>query len=144
MKSVTLFFLLFTFFFGCKRDKTPPISERLQKVWIASSVEEGGTVVFTKGSASNIKPGYSQFRLDLSSPTTASLTEFDANTFVGTWEVTADGKTLTLKGLSPQPTGTNGNISFTIGSVSDQELTLTRTTISLKTGGTLNSYNLTR
>jgi hypothetical protein len=128
---------------SCKKDKVAPLSERIAKVWSAQKVTEASTVVYTKGASSNAKPGYSQFRLDLSSATSVRLTEFDGNTFVGQWEVSADEKTLTLKNLNPQPTGTGGMIVYNIVEGSDSSLKLTRTTASAKTGNTLNSYELT-
>ncbi|MCF0074946.1 hypothetical protein LZD49_30965 [Dyadobacter sp. CY261] len=142
MKKRYFIFLLWALV-SCKKDNARPLSEQIQKVWQAGVVKEGAITVFTKGAASNAKPGYSQYRLDLSSPTLVKLTDFDANTFAGTWELSADQKMLILKGLSPQPSGTNGLIEFSIGSASDKTLTITRLTASVKTGGTINTYDLT-
>jgi hypothetical protein len=134
--------LVLTTLFACKKDKVVPVSERIQKVWSAQVVKESGTVVYTKGSNSNSKPGYNNFRLDLSVATVAKLTEFEGTTFSGQWEVSADEKTLTLKNLTPQPTDTNGSIQYTIGTLTDNSLTLSRSTASSKTGGSLNEYQL--
>ena len=128
---------------SCKKDKVAPLSERIAKVWSAQKVTEASMVVYTKGASSNAKPGYSQFRLDLSSATSVRLTEFDGNTFVGQWGVSSDEKILTIKNLSPQPTGTGGTIIYNITEGSESSLKLTRTTASAKTGNTLNSYELT-
>lgn len=125
---------------SCK--ETPqPLAEQIAKVWSVQTVREGSTVVYTKGAANNPKPAYDRFRLDLSSPTAARLTEFDGTTFSGTWELVND-KTLILKGLTPQPTGTNGTLEYSVQAASTTELKLSRTTASPKTGGTVNEYNL--
>ena len=136
----TLFLLAIVLMGSCKKE-AKPLSEQIAKAWTAQTVREGSTVVYTKGAANNTKPTYDRFRLDLSSPTTARLTEFDGNTFSGTWELVND-KTLILKGLSPQPTGTNGTLEYGIQAASATELKLTRSTASTKTGGTVNDYTL--
>ncbi len=126
---------------SCKKDP-PPLSERIAKVWSPSSVQEGSAVVYTKGGTTNVKPGYSKFSLNLNQSGSVTYTEFDGNTFSGQWELNGDNK-LILKNLNPQPTGTNGTIEFTISDFSDGMMTLTRTTSSVKTGGTVNKYVLT-
>ena len=128
---------------GCGK-KVAPLSEVIGRVWSAQTVKEGSTIVYTKGATTNVRAGYSNFKLDLSSPSKVTYTEFDGNTFTGTWAVSesATGNKLTLTGLTPQPTGTTGTIEFTINSYSETEFSLTRTTSSPKTGGTINSYNL--
>lgn len=125
---------------SCKKDP-PPLSERIAKAWSPSTVQEGSSVVYTKGGTSNVKPGYSAFSLNLDKSGTVTYTEFDGNKFSGQWEVTGDNK-LTLKNLNPQPTGTNGTIEFDISDFGDNMMTLTRTTSSVKTGGTVNKYVL--
>ncbi|MFN8353344.1 MAG: hypothetical protein U0Y10_02775 [Spirosomataceae bacterium] len=127
---------------SCKKDSTPPLSERIAKIWSANIVKEGSTVVYTKGATTNIKAGYVSFKLDLSSQTSAKLTEYDGNSFTGQWALSADEKTLTLSNLNPQPTGTSGTIAFTINEANDTNLKITRTTASAKTGGTINDYQL--
>ncbi len=144
MKTLIFVLLSVVLLISCKKDSIPSVAEQLQKVWVANVVKEGATTVFTKGAATNTKPGYSQFRLDLSSATSVRLTEFDGNSFVGTWEVSADEKILTLKNLNPQPSDTGGTIAYSIGSVNHTDLVLIRTTASLKTGGTVNVYSLTK
>lgn len=136
--SATLFVGLLM---GCKGDKTPPVSERIAKIWTARSVDENSVTVYTKGGASNVRD-YSKFTLNLSSAPTVNYTEFDGNTFVGQYSVPTDTR-LVLTNLSPSPSGTNGSIEFTINSISDNELVITRTTTSQKTGGTINKYTLT-
>lgn len=121
--------------------KVTPVSERIAKVWTASKVNQNTATVYTKGGAANSVPGYSNFRLDLSSPTTVRYTEFDNSTFTGTWSVPSDNR-LVLTGLIPAPTGTGGTLEFTIGTLNDTQLDLTRTSASLKTGGSLNTYTL--
>lgn len=126
---------------GCKKDP-PPLSERIAKAWSASTVREGSTVVYTAGAASNAKPGYSNFKLVFNSSGAVTYTEFNGNTFTGQWELNGDKK-LILKNLNPQPTGTNGTIEFDITDFGDTQMTLTRTTSSVKTGNTINQYTLT-
>jgi hypothetical protein len=122
--------------------KVVPVSEKIQKIWSASVIKENNSPVYTKGAATNVRPGYTSFRLDLSSTGTARFTDFDGITFVGTYTVSGDEKTLILIGLTPQPTGSNGTITFTITSITDTVLTLTRTSASPKTGNTINVYEL--
>ena len=139
-----LFFLLAltTLFVGCKKTPVIPVSDRIAKAWTARKVDENSTTVYTKGGTNNVRPGYSNFRLDLSSKTSATLVDFDGNRFTGTWSVPTDTR-LVLTGLTPQPTGTNGTIEFTITTLGDNEVVLTRTAASQKTGGTINVYTLT-
>ena len=127
---------------GCgSPTKVTPVSERIAKVWTASKVNQNTATVYTKGGTANSVPGYSNFRLDLSGPTTVRYTEFDNSTFTGTWSVPSDNR-LVLTGLTPAPTGTGGTIEFTIGTLNDTQLELTRTSASPKTGGSLNTYTL--
>ncbi|WP_439556374.1 hypothetical protein [Dyadobacter sp.] len=129
---------------GCK-EKVKPASERIAKAWTAESVKHGTAVAYTRGGSNNNVPGYSGFRLTLNNSSgamTASLTDWDGNTFNGTWAL--DGNTkLILKDLVPQPTGTGGTIEFTINTLEDSKLVLTRLKGSSKTGGTINEYTLT-
>ncbi|MCU0325709.1 MAG: hypothetical protein MUF45_10715 [Spirosomaceae bacterium] len=145
MKKIGFLLLSFGFIglsnISCK-EKVAPVSERIAKNWTASSVKEGTSVVYTKGGTSNVRPGYSSFSLNLAAAPTASLREFDNNSFTGQYEVT-DTK-LTLKSLNPQPTGTGGTIEYTIVSLNNEgtELKLLRTTPSQKTGSNSNEYTL--
>jgi len=135
---------LATLFSGCKKTPVVPVSDKIAKAWTARKVDENSTTVYTKGGTNNVRPGYSNFRLDLSSKTSATFVDFDGNRFTGTWSVPSDTR-LVLTGLTPQPTGTNGTIEFTISGLDDAgtNVTLTRTAASQKTGGTINIYTLT-
>jgi len=126
---------------GCKKSSTKPVSERIAKNWTAESVKEGTVVVYTRGGASNIQAKYSNFKLALSSTGTVVYTEFDNNTFNGTWALDGES-TLILSGLTPQPSGSNGTIRFTISSLDDSKVVLTRIDASPKTGNTVNQYTL--
>jgi hypothetical protein len=127
---------------GCK-PKVKALSERLAKTWTVESVKEGATVVYTRGGTGNTRPGYADFKLTLvSGGSSATLVEFDKNSFAGAWELVGETK-LTLKSLSPAPTGSGGVIDYTITSIDDSKLVLTRTSGSIKTGGTINVYTLT-
>jgi hypothetical protein len=150
MKKIIYLSLLTLIILGCGKSdsptvtpvvKEPTVAEKIRKAWAANQVTEGGTVVYTKTGTSNIKPTYSKFKLDLSSVSAVTLTEFDGNTFTGTWEVIND-KTLTLKNLNPQPSGTTGTVEYSITEASTTALKLTRTTVSAKTGGSSLAYVL--
>ncbi len=148
MKNLILLLLAFTFF-ACKKStptpapvvKEPMVAEKIKKTWSANQVTEAGTVVYTKAGTTNTRPAYSKFKLDLSSASSATLTEFDGNSFTGTWEIVSE-KTLILKGLSPQPTGTGGTIEYAITEATTAVLKLSRTTESPKTGGASVAYVL--
>lgn len=126
---------------GCKGNKPAPASERIAKIWSASKVDEGTVTVYTKGGTANVR-NYGTFKLDLSQAPTVRYTEFDGNVFVGKYSVPSDNR-LVLTDLTPSPTGANGTIEFTINSIDDSSVTLTRTTTSQKTGNTTNVYTLT-
>jgi hypothetical protein len=126
---------------GCKT-KVKPLSERLSKTWTAQSVKEGPNVVYTRGGSTNKEPGYSDFRLALANGGVVTLVDRDKFSSTGTWELSGETK-LILKGLSPEPTGTGGIIEFTINTSDENNLVITRTTGSTKTGGTINEYTLT-
>ncbi len=125
---------------SCK-EQVLPVSEKIKKTWTANIVKEGSAIVFTKGASSNTKPGYSSFTLNLLIAPSVTFKEADGNTFTGQYELVGDTK-LVLKNLTPIPTGTGGTIEFTINSVTDTALDITRTTTSQKTGGTINNYSL--
>jgi hypothetical protein len=138
----TIYILLVSLFLviGCK-PKVPPLSERIVKSWTVTLAKEGNSVVFTQGTAGNIRPGYVNFKIELQSGGTVVFTDFDGTRFTGQWELQGETK-LILKNLSPQPTGTSGTIEFTISDFTDASMTLTRTTANAKTGGTVNVYQV--
>ena len=140
MKKIAILFVSFSFFALSCKTKVVPVSETIKKTWTANIVKEGSATVYTKGAASNTKPGYSSFVLNLLIAPSVTFKDIDGNTFTGQYEVT--DTQLTLKNLSPIPTGTGGTITFTINSISDTALDITRTTSSQKTGGTINQYML--
>lgn len=127
---------------ACK-PKVKPLSEIIGRAWVPQTVNHGTTLVYTKGATGSVV-NYTNWRLDLSSPSSVTYKEFDGNSFSGQWEVqeTGTGNKLILKNLTPQPTGTNGTVEFTINSSSESEFIITRTTSSQKTGGTVNKYTL--
>jgi hypothetical protein len=72
---------------------------------------------YDKSSTSNVVQGYSQYKLDLSTAGSVTLTEFDGKIFTGTYTVASDGNSLTLSGLTSAegaPTGTGGTIVYSI------------------------------
>ena len=132
---------------GGSKDTPKPLSDQIRQVWIINVAKENGIVVFTKGGTNNIKPGYTQFKLDLSNTQqqTVRLTEFENSTFAGTWALSANDTKLTLSGLSPQPTGSNGTIEYTVDAgASETTLNLTRASQNPKTGSTNNRYELVK
>ncbi|ARK10211.1 hypothetical protein [Fibrivirga algicola] len=141
----TLLLALSTIFYvltSCKgTEPAVPVADRIKNNYVAASVLEGSTTVYTSGGTSNTKPGYSQFRLNLSNPPAVTYTAVDGSVFTGTYTVVGDNQ-IVLSGLTPQPSGTNGTITFTITNLADGTVTLTRTTPDQKTGNTTNVYNL--
>ncbi len=140
MKKVAILFVSIGLFALSCKTSVVPVSEKIKKTWTAQTVKEGSAVVYTKGGTST-KPGYSNFVLNLLIAPSVTLKDFDGNTFTGQYELVGDTQ-LVLKNLSPVPTGTGGTITFTINSVTDTALDITRTTASQKTGGTINQYSL--
>ncbi|UFH55465.1 hypothetical protein [Spirosoma sp. KNUC1025] len=126
---------------GCKKESTPPVSELIAKVWTASKVEENNVTVYTKGATGNIRD-YTKFSLDLSSAPTAKYTDYDGVQSTGKYSLPSDTR-LSITDMNPQLTGTNGTIEFTINSIDANNLKITRTTTSVKTGNTTNVYTLT-
>lgn len=122
---------------------TPTVAQQMAKTWKVSSAKEDGTTVFTAGDGSSLRLGYSDFKLDLSSLSAAKLTAVDARTFTGKWSISADGKTLTLSELDPEPTGTGGTIAYAIASLTTTGVLLTRNSENKKTGASKTEYQLT-
>ena len=102
---------------------TPPpppvvcVATLVKKAWTVNSAQWDGVTKYDKTSTSNVVQGYSQYKLDLSTAGSVTLTEFDGKIFTGTYTVATDGLSLTLNGLTSAegaPTGTGGTISYTI------------------------------
>ncbi len=126
---------------GCE-ETVPSVAERIQKLYTVQSVTHDGITVYTSGAAGNIFAEYSSYRLDLSKTGQVSLRDITGETFSGSY--TATDNSLTLTGLTPQPTGSGGTLTFQITSISDdgKSLVLTATKVSPKTGNTINVYTL--
>jgi hypothetical protein len=95
----------------------PTVAQLVAKVWSVNSANWDGVTQYSKGATSNLVSGYSQFKLDLTSSTAASLTEFDGRKFTGTYTLSTDNKKITMFGLTSSegaPSGTNGTIEFNI------------------------------
>ncbi|MCD8539624.1 MAG: hypothetical protein LRY55_07530 [Leadbetterella sp.] len=140
--KVLQFCFILVFLLTACEEKVPSVAERIQKLYTAKTVTHDGITVYTSGTAGNIVPEYSSYRLDLSIAGQASLRDITGETFTGSFSATDN--TLTLSGLSPQPTGSGGTLTFTITSISDdgKSLVLTATKGSPKTGNTVNVYTL--
>jgi hypothetical protein len=101
---------------------TPPtptvsVATLVKKVWTVSTAQWDGVTKYDKTSTSNVVQGYSQYKLDLSTAGSVTLTEFDGKIFTGTYTVATDGLSLTLNGLTSAdgaPTGTGGTITYSI------------------------------
>lgn len=140
ISALSLYVLVLVIGLSCGT-KVVPISEKVKKVWVAKTVNHGTTVVFQSSNVSGSSDkSYSNYKLNLSTSPSVTLNEKDGGTYSGTY-VATDTK-LTLSGLSPQPTGTGGNLEFTIQSITDTELVLKATTAYAKTGNTINTYYL--
>jgi hypothetical protein len=125
---------------SCKT-KVAPTSERIKKIWTAKAVSENGTEVYKTGGTTNLKPGYSTYRLDLSTPPKAIIRDVDGGTYTGSYTVPSNDK-VSITGLSPEPTGTGGKLDFTVKFVTDLEIQMSSTTPYPKTGNTTNIYTL--
>lgn len=126
--------------FGCGQKNAEPLSDRIRKVWTVQTATENGTLVYTKGAGSNIR-NYANYRLDMSRPPAVTLTEVDGNTFSGQYEVQNDNR-LILSSLNPQPTGSGGRLEYVLGGVTDTFMELSQSSRNVKTGNTLNIYQL--
>lgn len=130
-----------TLILSCQPKEVAPLN--INRVWQAQTVKEGTAVVYTQGGTANVKPGYVNFRLDLTDPTVVKLIDIDNRTLTGTWSVSPDNKRLILENLKPQPTNTIGTIEYYIVEPpTAQNLPLQRTAESRKTGNTVNEYQL--
>ncbi|WP_420146982.1 hypothetical protein [Spirosoma sp.] len=127
---------------GCKKDSAPPVSELIAKVWVPSKVEENNVTVYTRGATGNIRD-YSKFIIDLSTAPTAKYTDYDGILSTGKYSVPTDTQLL-ITDMNPQLSETGGTLEFTINSIDENNLKITRTKGSVKTGNTVNVYTLTR
>ena len=101
---------------------TPPtptvsVATLVKKVWSVNTAQWDGVTKYDKAGTANVVPGDSQYKLDLSTAGSVTLTEFDGKIFTGTYTVATDGLSLTLNGLTSAdgaPTGTGGTITYTI------------------------------
>jgi hypothetical protein len=143
MKNILIYGCFLLVLMGCEPQKTVPITELLGKKWKAKLVREGTQVVFSTGATNNLKPGYANFRLDLSSSTQVLFKDIDGRTLTGTWTVSTDNQRLILENLAPKPTGTIGTVEFFITETPTADLLkLERTAESRKTGNSINTYEL--
>lgn len=126
---------------ACQPKEVAPLN--INRVWRAQTVKEGTAVVYTQDGPANVKPGYVNFRLDLTDPKVVKLIDIDNRTLTGTWSVSPDNKRLILDNLKPQPTNTIGTIEYYIvDTPTASTLPLQRTAESRKTGNTINEYQL--
>ncbi|MHA8065090.1 hypothetical protein V7S76_00280 [Aquirufa sp. ROCK2-A2] len=116
----------------------PAVSELIKKSWSASLVQWDNVTQFDKSSSTNVTQGYAQFKLDLSTGSTVTLTEFDKRVFTGTYLLSSDNSQLTLKNLTSAegaPSGTDGTIVFTINpKPTSSKLVLETTAAYIKAG----------
>lgn len=126
---------------ACKKDEAKPMSESIRRVWKAKKVKQNDFVVYEHGVASNAIPGYINFRLNLSDPSKVILIEFNDDRFNGEWELVGTQQ-LILSSLIPEPTFSGGTINYSLQVVNEDEIILTQSTPSIKTGNTINEYTL--
>ena len=72
------------------------MADLIKKVWSVNTVTWDGVSQYTKGGSNNLVAGYSSFKLDLSSGSSVTLTEFDGKKFTGIYVLSSDNKKLTL------------------------------------------------
>ena len=142
MKKTTLWLLLAVILLpGCRPKEIAPPD--LGKVWKARSVKENGVLVYTEGNPGNLRPGYVDFRLDLTGEKEVVYTDLDGRRLTGDWYMSTDYHRLILENLIPPPSESQGNIEFYINDLlTESQLSLTRTNESRKTGKTINEYEL--
>lgn len=142
MKTKLIIWVLIAFTgIACEPKKVEPAN--VGKVWKAQTVKENGTLVYTEGNMNNIRPGYSRFRLDLTSTDLVTFMDLDGRKLIGKWSLSTDNNRLILNELSPPPSESSGNIEFYINTApTDSKLDLKRTNESRKTGNTVNEYVL--
>lgn len=141
MKQLRIFFLLLFVGAFTSCEKIPPLSERIAKSWTARVVTWNSTTVYTRGGTSNTTPGYTNYSLQLTTAGNVTLREFTGESFTGKWELVGE-TSLKLTNLSPAPTGTNGQMEFTIDGITDSEFRLTSSQAYAKTGDQRVAYTL--
>lgn len=123
-----IFFAIVTILSSCGSAAEPSVKDKLSRVWTASMVTWGSTSVYSSTSTSSTQPGYKSFSLTLTSTGAATLTEFDGNSFSGTWALSADDKTLTISFTGSVPTGlTNNQLSYEVSNSTTSSVTLKTT-----------------
>jgi hypothetical protein len=128
-----IFFAIVTILSSCGSAAEPSVKEKLSRVWTANMVTWGSTSVYSSTSTSNTQAGYKSFSLTLTSANAATLTEFDGNSFTGTWALSTDEKTLTITFTGNAPTGlTNNQLSYSIANLTTSSVTLTTTQALIK------------
>ncbi len=136
-----LFLIALLLVAACQPKKVEPADIGL--VWKAKSVKENGMLVYTEANPGSAKPGYSRFRLDLTSQEQVRFSDIDGRILSGQWSLSTDNNRLILQNLSPPPSESAGNIEFYITERPARDrLLLKRTNESRKTGNTINEYEL--
>lgn len=141
--QATRYVVLMLLLNACQPKQVTPIDGLIGKIWKAKSVKEGTTIVYTAGGTNNVKPGYSNFRLDLTRKDQVTLKDIDGRSLVGTWTVSTDNSRLILENLVPKPTSTIGTIEYLfLAAPTDASMNIQRTAESRKTGNSINEYEL--
>ncbi|WP_341227777.1 hypothetical protein [uncultured Arcticibacterium sp.] len=149
MKKIFIYFV-FAVLLSCKKDNVDDgggnnqttLSDKIAKTWVANSVKEDGASVYSKGDNSNLKPGYSAFKLDLQKNGTLSLEEIEGTKISGKWRLASNDSKLVLENLQPVPSESGGTLEFTISLANETNLNISATKSNFKTGGTMNTYIL--
>jgi hypothetical protein len=154
MKKLQIYlFLLVTVGFvtlnSCKKPK--PIADFLKQNCLkVKEARENGAIVYTLGGATNSKPAYAKFKINLSlvNGTAVEMTEIDGTLTKGNWSF-SDPK-ISITGLNPAltdaATGTNTRTTaeFTVSNYNakTKEVVLTSNTVNLKVGTGTVSYTM--
>lgn len=140
-KNLILCLLGVVLLVSCQPKRVEPL--QIGKRWKALLVKENGSIVYREGASGNQRPGYTNFRLDLSSPDEVLFIDLDGRRVTGNWILSTDNGRIILLNLSPPPSESSGNIEFYITNTpTENTLNLKRTNESRKTGNSVNEYEL--
>lgn len=141
-KTFVLYLLASVLLIGCQPKRVEPL--QIGKRWKALLVKENGAIVYREGASGNQRPGYSNFRLDLTNSDEVVFIDIDGRRITGTWILSTDNARIILQNLTPPPSESSGNIEFYITTTpTENTLNVKRTAESRKTGNSINEYELT-
>jgi hypothetical protein len=140
-KTIALYLIGSLLLIGCQPKRVEPLQIGIR--WKPALVKENGAIVYREGATGNQRPGYTNFRLDLTNPGEVLFIDVDGRRITGTWSLSTDNARLILQNLSPPPSESSGNIEFYVTATpTSTTLNLKRTNESRKTGNSVNEYEL--